>query len=189
MTLLKKVLFSLFSIFLSYQSIEMMQYLGASEPMRLSPWQAIALAFFISLCVTGVFAFLGFAFQTNRLLPQSFYKIKNPKLLNQVYTLMGVKYFRMALMVAFWGRKKNRTKFFDGTRAGFENLIYQTKQSEFGHLGAFVIILIFSLFLIKRGYGVLFMSITLINLIGNLYPIILQRKHRFRIERIMKGLR
>ncbi|WP_394330522.1 hypothetical protein [Psychroflexus sediminis] len=42
-------------------------------------------------------------------------------------------------MFVFWGKKKNKQKYFDGTKSGLENLDYQTKQSEFGHLAALVV--------------------------------------------------
>lgn len=187
MSVLKKISFSLISIFLGYRTIELMKYLVATQERALNNIDSIVISFLLTLFTTGVFAFLGFSFKTSKLLPESYYSIKNPKFLRQIYTLLGVKYFRFLLMVAFWGNKKNRAKYFDGTRAGFENLIYQTKQSEFGHLGALVVNFLLSILLIFKGYWQLFIFITLINFIGNFYPVILQRKHRLRIEKITKN--
>lgn len=184
MTIIKKLIFSLFSIFLGYQTIELLRYLLETEVKDFSMLESIAISFLLVLFATGVFAFLGFSFKTNKLLPESYYSIKKPELLKKSYTLLGVKYFRVFLLATFWGHQKNRAKYFDGTRAGLENLIYQTKQSEFGHLGALIIGFVISIPLVFKGYWQLFALITLINFIGNLYPVILQRKHRLRIENI-----
>lgn len=64
--------------------------------------------------------------------------------------------------------------------------MFQTKQSEFGHLGAFVVIVILSVILLVHGYIFLVVMVTLINILGNVYPVILQRFHRMRIEKITK---
>lgn len=186
MTVLKKISFSLFSIFLGYRTVELVKYLVATEIRTLNNMESIAISFLLTFFTTGIFAFLGFTFKTSKLLPESYYTIKYPIFLSQIYALIGVKYFRLLLMVAFWGNKKNRAKYFDGTRAGFVNLIFQTKQSEFGHFGAFVVISILSILLIFRGYWQLFTYITSLNILANFYPIILQRKHRLRIEKITK---
>ena len=90
------------------------------------------------------------------------------------------------LLFAFWGQKTNRRKYFNGTKTGLKNFIFQTKQSEFGHLGAFVVIVILSVILLVHGYVFLVIIVTLINIIGNVYPVILQRSHRMRIEKITK---
>jgi hypothetical protein len=101
---------------------------------------------------------------------------------------MGVQYFKYLLILFFWGRKKNRKKYFDGSKKGFENLIFQSKQSEIGHLGAFVSIFIVSVLLLLKGYLLLVLFMTIINVIGNVYPILLQRHHRARVGRILKKL-
>lgn len=145
----------------------------------------IIYAFLLTLYVTGIFAFVGFVFPTNKLLPQSYYTIKNASLLSMVFKMMGVKYFRNALMFAFWGKKDNRRKYFNGTRTGLKNFIYQTKQSEFGHLGAFVVLTSLAIMFVFLQWFALAITIMIINVIGNLYPIILQRYHRIRIAKLI----
>jgi hypothetical protein len=87
-------------------------------------------------------------------------------------------------MLLFWGKKENRKKYFDGTRKGLRNFVYQTHQSEFGHLMAFVAISIISILPFYKGYWSLFFWTIGINIIGNFYPIILQRHHRIRLARL-----
>ena len=150
--------------------------------------ESFILAFLITLYVTGVFALIGFAYPSNKLLPTAYYRIHNPSLLKAICRLLGVRYFKTILLFAFWGSKKNRKKYFNGTKAGLVNFIYQTKQSEFGHLGAFVIILGLSIALLWRSYQTLVLCMMLINIIGNLYPILLQRSHRIRVDAITEKI-
>ena len=183
---LKKILFPLFSVFLCYRSIGLIRDLISSEPNEYSNKEVLIISFILTLFITGVFAFIGFAYPTNRILPDSYYEIKNPKGLNTISKVIGIKYFRLLLLFAFWSRKTNRRKYFNGTKKGLKNFMFQTKQSEFGHLGAFVVIVILSVILLVHGYIFLVVMVTLINILGNVYPVILQRFHRMRIEKITK---
>jgi len=156
----------------------------ASEPNQFTNIEALIVSFLLTLFITGIFAFIGFAYPSNRILPDSYYEIKNPIVLKHISKILGVKYFQLLLLFAFWGRKKNRKKYFNGTKKGLKNFIFQTKQSEVGHFLAFIVILISSFILLLHGYIFIVIIITLINIIGNVYPIILQRTHRLRIEKL-----
>ena len=184
--MVKKVLFSLFSIFLAYRSVELVRFIYHTNPAAFSGIFGLFLSLLLNLFITGVFAFPGFVFPTGKLLPHAYYRIKNPIRLNFVYQLLGVKYFKAFLLFAFWGKEKNRKKYFDGTKSGLENLDRQTRQSEFGHLGALVVILIVSFLLLSKGHSFIFGVTTVINIITNLYPVILQRKHRIQLERVAR---
>jgi len=144
------------------------------------------ISFLLTLFITGFFAFIGFAYPSSRIFSDSYYEIKNHKALNSISKVLGIKYFRLLLLFAFWGSKTNRKKYFNGTKKGLKNFVFQTKQSEFGHLGAFVVLIILSFILLIHGYIFLVVITTLINIFGNVYPVILQRSHRMRIEKITK---
>lgn len=101
---------------------------------------------------------------------------------------MGVSYFRTMLLATFWGKEKNRKKYFDGTKAGLANFDYQTRQSEFGHVAAFVAITGLSVFLLFYGHNTAFWLAMAINILANFYPIILQRTHRIQLERLSQRL-
>jgi hypothetical protein len=186
--MIKKLLFSLFSIFLAYQSIELLNLLIHTNAAEFS-WIAIfGISLVLNLFITGIFAFLGFVYKTNALLPSSYYQIKNSKSLTIIYRRLGVEFFKALLLKAFWGKEKNRKKYFSGAKTGIENFDFQTRQSEFGHLASLIAVLIVSFILLKKGHLAIFVITTIINLIGNLYPIILQRMHRIQIERLVKLL-
>ena len=184
--MLKKIIFPLISVFLVYNSIKLINLLFDFSPNDFSLFAIIAISFALNLFITGVFAFVGFAYPTNRLLPNTYYHIKNPKTLTSIYNLLGVKYFKMMLLGAFWGKEKNRKKYFNGTKSGIQQFDFQTRQSEFGHLGAFVAVLIVAFVLLFKGFVFIFIITTIINIISNYYPIILQRMHRLQIERITR---
>ncbi len=181
----KKVLFLLIAIFLAYRSAEMLKLSGQIEPNELSVLGALTLAFMLNLFVTGIFAFPGFVLPTGQLLPKAYYRVRNPKTLGLLYKLLGVHYFRKLLLLGFWGKEQNRKKYFNGTKAGIPQFDYQTRQSEFGHLGALVVILSLSLVVLAQGHVQAFVFIQLINLLGNGYPVLLQRKHRLVIQRLL----
>ncbi|MBT8196299.1 MAG: hypothetical protein HKO56_06880 [Bacteroidia bacterium] len=183
---LKALLFIFFSIFLLYRTVLMVNNLWINYSTELSFGKSLLLSFLLNLYITGIFAFPGFVLPTHKLLSKKYYQIKNKKLLIQTYKFLRVDIFRQALLFAFWGSKKNRSKYFNGTKGGLQNFIYQSKQSEFGHIASFIIILALSLALVLKGYVLLSCLAISINILGNFYPVVLQRYHRIRIENILK---
>lgn len=180
----KKFFFPLIAIFLAYRSYEILKTLWFVEPSALNLSIKILLSVLINLFITGIFAFIGFAYATNRLLPKEYYHIKNPKLIIKLSKLLKIKYFKKFLLFVFWGNKKNRQKYFDGTKSGLENFDYQTRQSEFGHLAALVIIQIAVLLILIKEHFAAAIFTTILNIISNFYPVLLQRNHRIQIARI-----
>ncbi len=183
---IKKILFTFFSAFLLYRAFDLLRLLNFSGPDQYTLPQLILIAFLFNLFITGIFAFFGFVYPSSKILPDNYYKIKRPEQLKTIYKILGIKYYRIMLLFTFWGRKKNRKKYFNGTKQGLHNFIYQTAQSEFGHLAAFILISILTIHLITTDYIYLSLIILLINIFGNAYPIILQRFHRVRIEQILR---
>lgn len=186
MQTIKKILFPIFSIFLIFRIYELVHGVCYSTPDDFNSLETFFIAFVFTLFVTGVFAFPGFVFATNKLLPNSYYTIRSPKLLLRIYYILQVNSFRILLIFFFWGNKSKKAQYFNGTKNGLDNFVYQAKQSEFGHFGAFMVILLISILFLYKGYTLLAIISTIINIIGNLYPVILQRFHRFRIEKVHK---
>ena len=145
------------------------------------------LAFLTNLFITGGFAFAGFALPTERLLADSYYKIKKPSKLKSIYHFFRVDFFRKFLLATFWKNKAQRKKYFNGRADGIKNLETQSKKSEFGHLIPFLLISAVSVYFIFIGYVELGLLTFFINWIGNWYPIILQRHHRMRISRLLRS--
>lgn len=181
--ILKRILFPILSIFLIVQSYKLFKLLD--QMILETVWSQVLMAWLLNLFVTGIFAFTGFAYPTQKLLSDKYYQVKNPNILKRVFKYMGVDVFRKFLLATFWRDKKMQKKFFDGKKTGFEVLDEQTKKSEFGHLCPFVILTIMSVYYLVMGNGVFAFFVMLWNILGNLYPIILQRHHRMRLQRIL----
>jgi hypothetical protein len=181
--MLKRILYTLATLFLVYQSTRLIM---AFPVIKVSSIVGIIiLAFLINLYITGVFAFLSFVFGVEKTLPDSYYKIKSPHFLAKFFKYTGGEYFRIFLLNTFWASKKQQNKYFDGTRTGIKNFITKSKKSEWGHLLPFIIISFASVYLFVLNMNYLAMATFIINVIGNFYPIILQRHHRARLSRFM----
>ena len=138
--------------------------------------------------ITGIFAFTGFALPTENLLPDSCYVVSRSRQLKQVFRVFKVEWFREFLLATVWRSKAQQKLFFDGTKEGIANFERQSKKSEFGHLIPFVIIICVSIYCFSIGFVRLGILIMLFNILGNLYPVILQRHHRMRIQILKKRL-
>lgn len=180
----KKLVFSLLSLFLTYQTYKLLSILLYVD-LEMGLLLSFLFAILINLFATGVFAFIGFVFPTHRVICSRYYKIYNPNRLKQIYQVMNVELFRKYLLIAIWGKEENRKKFFNGSRSGIEDMIYMTKQSEVGHLLAFVVIFIICIFLLAQGYWALIVLTSIINVIFNTYPVLLQRYHRMRVSLLL----
>ncbi len=185
---IKKIFYPLIAAFLAYRTIELVRFFDKLSPTTTQFWLIFVLVLMLNLFITGIFAFIGFAYPTNMVLPKSYYVIKNPSFLRRLYQVLGVDYFRKMLLVTFWGKEKNRKKYFNGTKSGLINFGYQTRQSEFGHLAAFVAIIIIALLLLSYGHITAFLLTMAINIPANFYPIVLQRIHRIQLGKLTEKI-
>ncbi len=181
--MVKKIIFILFSLFLVRQSFNMINGIADQEPLNhLGP--AMFFSWLLSLYITGIFAFAGFALPTQKLMPESYYKIRNRKKLIKYYKLLRVDIFKKLLIKFFYGKPKNKKAYFDGKRSGFYHFIINTKKSEFGHLMPFMVISILMVYLLFHEKYFFAFGLLFFNIIGNFYPIMIQRHHRARLARM-----
>ncbi len=176
----KKIFFLAASIFLIFQSCKLLNGITEQEPFN-HLGMALLFSWLLSLFITGIFAFAGFALPTEKLMPENYYVIKNERVLNKYYHLLRADLFKKLLINFIYGKPKAKKKYFDGKRSGLEHFITNTKKSEFGHVVPFVIIFIIMFYLLFN--GMLFFSIGLFifNTLGNFYPVLVQRHHRSRL--------
>lgn len=172
------------SAFLLFWAVDLIVDLVNSQPSELSYSEQVVVAVLLNLFITGSAALPGFVLPTNQLMPGNYFSIHKPERLKNTYNLLGVDKFRRLLMIFFWGLKRNRKKYFDGTRSGLNNLEYQSLQSETGHFLALVMITLASIVLLIKGYYISFITAMIINILANLYPTLLQRMHRFRVKKL-----
>ncbi len=175
----KKILFIAMSIFLVSQSYNLL--LNVSYTSGKSWGYLFLAAWIITLFITGIFAFAVFALPVERLLPKSYYTVRQPKQLKKWCKTLKIEWFRKALLATLWRSKSQRDKYFNGRLDGIENLELQSKKSEFGHILPFIIINLVCVYFLIFGYFRLTLLTLIINIIGNFYPVLLQRHHRMRI--------
>jgi len=182
----KKILLIAASLLLIWQSYNTV---GNLIGTNIQSWPLlIFVAWVLNMFITGIFAFSGFALPTHRLLPNSYYQIKQPKRLLSVFKTLKVELFRKFLVATFWKKEDQRKRYFDGKLAGINHFEEQSQKSEFGHLIPFIILNLLGIFFITQHSIALGIAIILINFLGNFYPIILQRHHRLRITAIKKRM-
>lgn len=152
-------------------------------------WLALIIcAFLLNLFVTGVFAFLSFAYPISKLFANTFYTNVKATRIELLYKRLGVKNFKILLMFFYWGRTKHRNEFFSGGKGGIAALDFRSKQAEIGHFLPFVVLLLMAVFLFVHGDISLSIFIFVFNLVGNFFPILLQRQLRVRLQFLRKNI-
>jgi hypothetical protein len=183
--MIKKILLSLGTVFLIWQSYGLIMTV---PHMSFDSWlSSIFIAWLLNLFITGVFALSGFAFPTQNLLPNSYYHVHHPEKLKGVCKVFQVELFRFLLLATLWRSKRQRKTHFNGKKDGIAQLIRQSKKSEFGHLIPLVLLVFLSAYLCFIDLWKLAALTFIINVIGNFYPILLQRHHRMRIQALGIG--
>lgn len=182
---LKRLLMIGLSGFMIKLDVDLLRLALNVNPQEVGHGTSIFLGFFLSLTLTGVFAFVGFVFPTSNLLPDGYYRVRNHQKLNRLAELMQIEWFRKFLLVFFWGGR-NRKRFFSGKRSGLVQMAFETRQAEFGHSGGFLLTLPFTVILLIRGLWMWVLALQFFNLVGNIYPMVLQRLHRSRLQRMIK---
>lgn len=185
-TIIQRILFVAMSIFLILQSYWI--FMGLEFVDNPSWITQLIFALIFNLFITGVFAFAGFVLPTEKLMPSKYYEIKDAKKINFWFKKLKGEWFRNFLLKTVWRKKTAQKKFFDGTISGINNFEVQTQKSEFGHLIPFVIISLLCVYFAMRGFWWAVFFTTLVNVIFNFYPILLQRHHRGRLARLKKIL-
>ena len=183
----RKIFLTLASGFLAWQSVGLVA--NIVDVQFRSWWVLIFTAWVINMFVTGVFAFMVFAHPAERLLPEAYYRIRNPDALERIHRGLGVDLFRRFLLATFWRGQGQRERYFNGQRSGLNVLDEQSRKSEFGHAVPFVVLSLVALYLLIEGMPGLALGVVLINVVGNFYPVLLQRHHRMRIDRLQRRVR
>jgi hypothetical protein len=143
-------------------------------------------AIIINVFVTGVFTIV-YSFPVYRLLPTSYYKIRNPGSLKAWGDIIKIDLFKKLLIRTIWNRKQNKKYFFNGFKNGFGDLEINTMKSEFGHFIGFCTVMILTIVIgIKVCFSMAIM-VLIVNILFNFYPFMLQRFHRLRLGQLKKS--
>lgn len=114
-----------------------------------------------------------------------YYNDKTWEQKGKVFESVRINFFRKLLVWIGWEKLNKKSKPVEKNTEALIHLHYQTKQAELGHIIIFIIVMGFNIFVALK-FGV-FQSLWLLilNILLNLYPILLQRYNRPRIERAL----
>ena len=176
----QKLLLVSFSAFLIWQSIQLVRNIAqGTHPTTLSG--ILTQAILLNLFITGIFL-VGYALPLHRLLPDSYYRSVGSKAFSAACSILKMELFRKMLRLTFWSPRNNRKHFFNGRRSGLAQFEMNTRISESSHVFAFAIITTVSFYIAFVANINLAVISTLINVIFNFYPAMLQRYHRSRLQ-------
>lgn len=103
----------------------------------------------------------------------------------KIYQAFGINFFRKLLVGIGWERLNKKSNPVKKSPKALEYLHYRTKQSELGHIIILIIVFGFNVFVAFK-FGILkSLWLLVLNILFNLYPILLQRYNRPRIERVI----
>lgn len=103
---------------------------------------------------------------------------------SRVYPALGVRLFGKLLDISGWNRVVTRERGFDGTRAGLGELDQHTRRSEVAHSICLVVSAALSAGLLSTGAWHSAAWLTALGLLFHLYPALLQRLLRARLQAI-----
>ena len=116
-------------------------------------------------------------------LTSPYYNEKTWERRGKIYESFGLNFYRKLLVWIGWEKLNKKSNPIEKNIKALTHLHYQTKKSELGHIIIFFIVLGFNIFVAFK-FGILkSFSLLILNILLNLYPILLQRYNRPRIER------
>ena len=177
---LRAFLFFSIAVAMVYFTWVLLKALAANDD-PISVWQHVRFGVILTFAITGIPGFLGYVWPLWRLMPESWYRIRDRATALRRARRLGIPAFRRLVFGVFWGHGRNRRWFFDGTRAGLERMDEQTRLAEFGHLAGGVAVLPATIWLAVRGYHLMAVVTVFVNVAFNGYPVLLQRWHRARL--------
>ncbi|PRD57457.1 hypothetical protein [Sphingobacterium gobiense] len=149
-------------------------------------WQG--LYSFLFAWVLNFMLMMGILYITETFRPRlisPYYNSKKWEIDGKIYKWYGVDVFRKILVWVGWEKLNKASNPVKKNLDALKQLEYRTRQSEFGHLIIFFIVLIFN-FVVAFRYGALqSLWLFFLNLVLNVYPIGIQRYNRPRLRNII----
>lgn len=122
----------------------------------------------------------------NSQMKSTYYDEKGWERKGKIYEFIGINYFRKLLVLIGWEKIIRKSNPIEKNTAALMNLHHQTKKSELGHLIILIIVLGFTLFVAVKLSMMQSLWLMILNVLLNLYPVILQRYNRPRIQRAIQ---
>lgn len=116
-------------------------------------------------------------------LTSSYFEEKPWEEKGKIYEYLGINIFRKFLVFIGWEKVFRLSYPIRKNGDALKNLYYQTKKSELDHLIIFIFVLGFNIFVAFKFGFAKSLSLLILNLAFNLYPIFLQRYNRPRVKK------
>lgn len=114
-----------------------------------------------------------------------YYKTKDWENKGKIYENFGINIFRKLLVLVGWEKLNKKSNPVKNDLEALVFLEYRTKQSELGHLIIFFIVLGFTIYVALKFTFAESLWLLFLNIILNVYPILLQRYNRPRLQRAL----
>ncbi|WP_245723963.1 glycosyl-4,4'-diaponeurosporenoate acyltransferase CrtO family protein [Pedobacter steynii] len=118
-------------------------------------------------------------------LASSYFNEKGWEQKGKVYEHLGINFFRKLLVWVGWEKVIRKSSPIEKNTEALMNLYYRTKKSELDHVIILLIVLGFNVFVAFKFGLIKSLSLLILNILLNLYPIFLQRYNRPRIQRAL----
>lgn len=128
----------------------------------------------------------GFTGALNSPLSSSYFDEKIWEKKGKIYESLGINIFRKLLVIIGWEKVIRKTYPLEKNNQALTKLHYQTKKSELDHLIILVIVFGFNVFVAFKFGFIKSLSLLILNILLNLYPVLLQRYNRPRIARALR---
>lgn len=119
-------------------------------------------------------------------LTSSYYTSKTWERKGQYYEYFGIHLFRKLLVLIGWEKLNKKSNPIEKSAKALQHNLFNTKKAEIGHLIIFLIVLLVSVIVIATSGLQSAMWLIVFNILLNLYPVLLQRYNRPRIERALQ---
>ena len=113
----------------------------------------------------------------------SYYAEKTWEKRGKLYEKLGIHLFRKLLVLLGWEKMNKKANPVQNSIQALTHLEYRTKQSELAHLIIFFIVLGFTLYVALTFTFQESCSLLILNIVINVYPVLLQRYNRPRLQR------
>ena len=150
-----------------------------------SGYRSPAFAFFANWMVMSGVTMLDGVIKVASFLPPRYFKINEWEVTSGIYRVLGVRLFKRILVGGPFAMLNSAIRY-NGDRASLAQLASNMRDAEAAHLLIFCIMVSFVLFAVVRGWWDSALWLLGFNVALNLYPIMLQRSNRGRLERIIK---
>ena len=118
-------------------------------------------------------------------LPYWYWKIRFFEDEGRLYSRFGVGTFKKLLVLLGFDFCNLHVRF-SGRRSGLRNLSQGMRQAEINHVISFLVLLLTLFYALARNWYGVARWLTAVNVIANVYPVMLQRHNRSRLEPLLE---